>query len=146
MKKKYQVVGIGNALVDVLTHMDDEFLHAEGIGKGVMQLIGRERARDLYARIGPAIEVSGGSAANTIAGVAKLGGTETPPAPDGGEHETGRCVVIVTPDGERSMNTYLGVTEHLSPSDIDRPDGNRRCHRCGRSLRRGVPLGHHQRP
>ncbi len=146
MKKKYQVVGIGNALVDVLTHMDDDFLHAEGIGKGVMQLIDRERARDLYGKIGPAIEVSGGSAANTIAGVARLGGScayvgkvcddqlgeifahdlraqgavyETAPAPDGGEHETGRCVVIVTPDGERSMNTYLGVTEHLSPSDID---------------------------
>ncbi len=146
MTKKYQLVGIGNALVDVLTHMDDDFLRAEGIGKGVMQLIGRDRAIELYGKVGPAIEVSGGSAANTVAGFAHLGGRcayvgkvcddqlgaifahdlraqgadyETSPAPNGGAHETGRCIVIVTPDGERSMNTYLGVSEELHPDDID---------------------------
>ena len=146
MTKKYQVVGIGNAMVDVLTHMDESFLQAEGIEKGIMQLIDRQRAVDLYGKVGPAIEMSGGSAANTIAGVAHLGGAcayvgkvrddqlgaifahdlraqgadyETRFAPADTEQETGRCIVIVTPDGERSMNTYLGVTEHLHPSDID---------------------------
>ena len=146
MSKTYQIVGIGNALVDVLSHCEDGFLAENGITKGVMQLIDMERAADLYARIGPAIEVSGGSAANTIAGAALLGGRtayvgkvtddqlgrifahdlralgatyETPMAPNGNGAETGRCIVLVTPDGERSMNTYLGSSEHLEASDID---------------------------
>ena len=146
MTKTYQLVGIGNALVDVLTHMEDGFLADEGIEKGIMQLIDRPRAADLYAKVGPATEMSGGSAANTIAGFAHLGGScayvgkvkddqlgmifahdlraqgavyETRFAPADTEQETGRCIVIVTPDGERSMNTYLGVTEHLHPDDID---------------------------
>lgn len=144
--KTFQVVGIGNAMVDVLTEATDAFLAENGIGKGVMQLIDRARAIELYDRIGPAQEISGGSAANTIAGIAHLGGRtayvgkvrddqlgaifahdlraqgavyETPPAPADHPAETGRCIVLVTPDGERSMNTYLGVTEHLAPSDID---------------------------
>ena len=72
--KSYQVVGIGNAMVDVLAHTTDVFLAEAGIGKGIMQLIDMERAVELYARIGPAKEISGGSAANTIAGIAQLGG------------------------------------------------------------------------
>ncbi|MGB3278364.1 MAG: adenosine kinase [Pseudorhodobacter sp.] len=144
--KKFQVVGIGNAMVDVLSNADDAFLDENGIGKGIMQLIDMSRAVELYACIGPAKEISGGSAANTIAGIAHLGGRtayvgkvkddqlgaifahdmraqgaiyETKMAPKDGGHETGRCIVIVTPDGERSMNTYLGWSEYLTPADID---------------------------
>ncbi|PIE07682.1 MAG: adenosine kinase [Rhodobacterales bacterium] len=146
MSKRYQLVGIGNAMVDVLSQTDDAFLAANGVEKGVMQLTDRDRGVALYGRIGPAIEMSGGSAANTIAGFARLGGRaayvgkvrddqlgaifahdlraqgvvyEVPPAPRDHPEETGRCIVLVTPDGERSMNTYLGVTEHLAPGDID---------------------------
>ncbi|ARU01992.1 adenosine kinase [Yoonia vestfoldensis] len=144
--KKYQVIGIGNAMVDVLARADDGFLDQAGVQKGIMQLIDMDRAVDLYDRIGPAKEISGGSAANTIAGIAHLGGRTayvgkvkddqlgaifahdlraqgadytTRMAPKTEVAETGRCIVIVTPDGERSMNTYLGVTEFLSPDDID---------------------------
>lgn len=144
--KRFHVVGIGNALLDVLSHAEDDFLAVNGIGKGIMQLIDAERAVALYARIGPAREVSGGSAANTIAGIAALGGRtayvgkvkddqlgaifahdlraqgavfETPKAPKAAGFETGRCIVLVTPDGERSMNTYLGASETLGPDDID---------------------------
>ncbi|TCM82570.1 adenosine kinase [Rhodovulum steppense] len=146
MTKPYHVVGIGNALVDILAHAEDAFLETHGIEKGIMQLIDMERAVELYGRVGPAQEISGGSAANTIAGIARLGGRTayvgkvkddqlgaifahdlraqgahytTRPAPKDTEGETGRCIVLVTPDGERSMNTYLGVTEHLTPADID---------------------------
>lgn len=146
MTKRFEVVGIGNAMVDVLARCDEAFLRRLNVRKGIMQLVDMERAVDLYARIGPAHEVSGGSAANTIATIAALGGRtayvgkvkddqlgaifahdlraqgavyETPPAPVDAEGETGRCIVLVTPDGERTMNTYLGVTEHLAPSDID---------------------------
>ena len=144
--KKFQVVGIGNAMVDVLTQETETFLSEAGIEKGIMQLIDMDRAVDLYSRIGAAKEISGGSAANTIAGIAHLGGRtayvgkvkddqlgaifahdlraqgavyETKLAPKDAAQETGRCIVVVTPDGERSMNTYLGVTEFLEPSDID---------------------------
>ncbi|MDT8857149.1 adenosine kinase [Paracoccaceae bacterium Fryx2] len=144
--KKFQVVGIGNAMVDVLAPVSEAFLEANGIGKGIMQLIDMPRAVDLYARIGPAKEISGGSAANTIAGVAHLGGRtayvgkvkddqlgrifahdlraqgavyETPFAAAQSEQETGRCIVLVSGDGERSMNTYLGWSEFLTPGDID---------------------------
>ena len=146
MSKRFQVVGIGNAMVDVLAHCDDAFLAANGVEKGIMQLTDMARGVELYARIGPAKEISGGSAANSIAGVAHLGGRtayvgkvkddqlgaifahdlraqgaiyETALAPKAHPAETGRCIVLVTPDGERSMNTYLGVTEFLAPSDID---------------------------
>lgn len=144
--KKYQVVGIGNAMVDVLSETTDRFLAENGVEKGIMQLTDKARGVALYDLIGPAKEISGGSAANTIAGIAHLGGKtayvgkvkddqlgeifahdlraqgavyETPLAPKSHEAETGRCIVLVTPDGERSMNTYLGVTEFLSPDDID---------------------------
>jgi len=146
MTKQYQVVGIGNAMVDILAQEKDSFLAEAGVEKGIMQLIDMDRAVDLYSRVGPAQEISGGSAANTIAGIAKLGGRtayvgkvkddqlgaifahdlraqgadyETTLAPKDADDETGRCIVIVTPDGERSMNTYLGVTEFLTPDDID---------------------------
>ena len=144
--KHFQVVGIGNAMVDILARAEDAFLADNGVEKGIMQLIDMDRAVKLYDRIGPAREISGGSAANTIAGVAALGGRtayvgkvrddqlgaifahdlraqgavyETAMAPPDWPHETGRCIVLVTPDGERSMNTYLGATEFLHPDDID---------------------------
>lgn len=144
--KRYQVVGIGNAMVDILAHAEDDFLAANGVEKGIMQLIDMGRAVDLYARLGPAREVSGGSAANTIAGIASLGGRTayvgkvkddqlgaifahdlraqgadyaTPLSAREAPYETGRCMIVVTPDGERSMNTYLGASEFLGPQDID---------------------------
>jgi sugar/nucleoside kinase (ribokinase family) len=144
--KRFQVVGIGNALVDILAHVEEPFLAANGVRKGIMQLIGMERARELYDNMGPATEISGGSGANTIAGLAALGARtayvgkvkddqlgvifahdlraqgatfETARAPRTHEAETGRCMVLVSPDGERSMNTYLGVSEFLAPADID---------------------------
>ena len=146
MSKRFQLVGIGNAMVDVLAHADDAFLAENGVEKGIMQLIDRNRGVELYGKVGPATEMSGGSAANTIAGFAHLGGRaayvgkvkddqlgaifahdlraqgvvyEVPLARRDHAEETGRCIVLVTPDGERSMNTYLGVTEHLAPADID---------------------------
>ena len=144
--KPYQVVGIGNALVDVISHVEDAFLTANGVEKGIMQLIDTARAVELYGRMGPAREISGGSAANTIAGIAALDNRTayvgkvrddqlgaifahdlraqgadftTPLAPSAHPAETGRCMVLVSPDGERSMNTYLGVSEFLAPADID---------------------------
>ncbi len=146
MTKKYQIVGVGNALVDVLAKCDDAFLTEAGIDKGVMQLIDTERAAELYGKMGAAQEVSGGSAANTIAGIAALGGRtgfmakvrddqlgaifahdiqaqgtdfSTRQAPHDHATETGRCLVLVTPDGERSMNTYLGVSSEMSANDLD---------------------------
>ena len=144
--KKYQVVGIGNAIVDILAHIEDDFLAANGVEKGIMQLIDTERANELYAAMGPAKEISGGSAANTIAGLAMLkvptayvskikddqlgdifahdiraqgAAFDTPRAPKGHSDDTGRSMILVSPDGERSMNTYLGVSEFLTPDDID---------------------------
>ena len=146
MNERFDVVGIGNALVDVLARVDEDFLAENRVEKGIMTLIDTGRAAELYGRMGPATEISGGSGANTIAGLAMLGSRaayvgkvkgdqlgaifahdiraqgavfETPLAPKDAAHETGRCMVLVTPDGERSMSTYLGVSEHLAPSDID---------------------------
>ena len=146
MNERFDVVGIGNALVDILARVEDDFLTENGVEKGVMTLIDTARAAELYARMGPATAISGGSGANTIAGLAMLGSRvayvgkvrddqlgaifahdlraqgavfETPMASADYDHETGRCMVLVSPDGERSMNTYLGVSEYLSPSDID---------------------------
>ena len=140
------VVGVGNAIVDVLTHADETFLSANGLDKGTMTLIDADRAKELYDRMGPAVEVSGGSAANTIAGLASLGGKgafigkvsddqlgaifahdirslgiafETAPASDG--PATARCMILVTPDAQRTLQTYLGASSDLSPDDID-PD------------------------
>ncbi len=146
MSKRIQVVGIGNAIVDVIASVEESFLAENGVEKGIMQLIDTARAVELYGRMGPAREVSGGSAANTVAGLAALGartayvgkvkddqlgaifahdlraqgaGYATPLAPRDHPAETGRCMVLVSPDGERSMNTYLGVSEFLGPDDID---------------------------
>ncbi len=140
------VVAIGNALVDVLSSESDEFVRAQGMDKGAMALIDTERAEALYAAMGPGIEISGGSAANTSAGVASLGSTaayigrvsddqlgtvythdlrsvgvrfETTPATDG--LPTGRSLIVVTPDAERTMNTYLGASSELTAEDVD-PD------------------------
>jgi sugar/nucleoside kinase (ribokinase family) len=145
--KRHQVTGLGNALVDVLSKVDDRFLAENGVEKGIMTLIDAKRAVELYGSMGPAQEISGGSAANTIAGLGMLGVRssyvgkvkddqlgaifahdirslgvvfDTPmAAEDHAPDETGRCMVLVTPDGERSMSTYLGVSADLSPADID---------------------------
>jgi sugar/nucleoside kinase (ribokinase family) len=138
------VVGIGNAIVDVIAHADDAFLENEALAKGAMTLIDAERAEALYRRMGPAVETSGGSAGNTMAGIASLGGNgayigkvrddflgqvfrhdltaigvrfETPAAANGAG--TARCLVLVTPDGQRTLATYLGACVELGPDDID---------------------------
>lgn len=139
------VVGIGNAIVDVIARADEAFLDREGLVKGAMALIDEARAEALYRLMGPAIEASGGSTANTMAGIASLGGKgayigkvrddllgevfrhdltaqgvrfETPPATSG--PATARCLILVTQDGQRTMSTYLGACVDLAPSDIDR--------------------------
>jgi sugar/nucleoside kinase (ribokinase family) len=140
----YDVLGIGNAIVDVLSRVDDDFLIIEGLVKGTMRLIDEADAERLYAAMGPAVEVSGGSVANTVAGIASFGGDaafigrvkndqlgevfthdiraagvtfDTPAAGTG--PATARCLVMVTPEGERTMNTYLGASVALSPDDIE---------------------------
>jgi len=141
---RYDVLGIGNAIVDVIARADDDFLVAQKMQKGGMALIDEARAQAIYDAMGPATEISGGSAANTIAGIASYGARaafvgkvkddelgrafahdiraakvafETPPASDG--PSTARCYIMVTPDGERTMNTYLGAAQDLHPNDID---------------------------
>jgi adenosine kinase len=141
---KFDVLGIGNAIVDVLARAEDDFLVRQKMHKGGMALIDEARAEAIYDAMGPAVEVSGGSAANTIVGVAgfgaraafvgkvkddELGRTfahdirsagvafDTPPAADG--PSTARCYVMVTPDGERTMNTFLGAAQDLHPADVD---------------------------
>jgi len=140
----YDVVGIGNAIVDVVADADDAFLEAEAITKGAMTLIDGPRAEALYAAMGPAIEVSGGSTANSLAGLAALGARcafigkvrddplgrifrhdivaagvdfDTTPATDGAP--TARCLIFVTPDAQRSMGTMLGACTQLGPEDVD---------------------------
>jgi sugar/nucleoside kinase (ribokinase family) len=139
------VTGIGNAIVDVLAHATDESLVAQGLNKGTMALIDQQRAAALYAAMPQGIEISGGSAANTIAGVASLGGRaayigkvaddqlgevfshdiralgvrfDTPAVRPGGS-STARCLIMVTPDAQRTMNTFLGACLQLGPDDID---------------------------
>jgi sugar/nucleoside kinase (ribokinase family) len=141
---RYDVLGIGNAIVDVIAHAEDDFLVVHGMHKGAMMLIDEARAQAVYDAMGPAVESSGGSAANTVVGVASLGGRaafigkvnddalgqafahdiraagvafDTPPASAG--PSTARCYIMVTPDGERTMNTYLGAAQDLHPNDID---------------------------
>ena len=141
---RYDVLGIGNAIVDVIARAEDDFLVAQGMHKGTMALIDEARAEQIYAAMGPAVESSGGSAANTIVGVASFGARaafvgkvnddelgrtfahdirsagvayDTPPASEG--PSTARCYITVTPDGERTMNTYLGAAQDLHPNDID---------------------------
>ncbi|MGF7158612.1 adenosine kinase [Rhodoligotrophos appendicifer] len=141
---KIDVLGIGNAIVDVLSRTDDAFLTKHSMVKGSMRLIDEETAHSLYEDMGPAVEISGGSAANTIAGVAALGSSaafigkvrndqlgevfghdiravgvefNSPPSAEG--PATARCLILVTADGERTMNTFLGASTALTPEDID---------------------------
>ena len=144
MATKFDVLGIGNAIVDVLIHVDDDFLVSENLTKGSMTLVSEQEAASLYDKLGQCIECSGGSAANTIAGLASLGSNtsyigkikddqlgkvfkhdikslgsdfSTSPATEG--PATAHCLVLVTPDAERTMCTYLGVCVNLTTSDID---------------------------
>ena len=138
------IVAIGDAIVDVIATAEDSFLEAHGLTKGSMQLLSTEQADALYSAMGPAREVSGGSAANSMAGVAALGldagfigqiaddqlgdifahdmtslgvRFETPPLKDG--PPTGRCLIIVTPDAQRTMNTCPGASHELTPQRLD---------------------------
>ena len=141
----YDVVAIGNAIVDVIAQSDDAFLQSEGMNKGSMQLIFDAPAADaLYGKMGPGREISGGSAANTVAGIAALGGKcgfigqvaddelgqifahdirsvgidfDTPVR--SGEPTTARCLIFVTPDGQRTMNTFLGASQFLPEAALD---------------------------
>lgn len=141
---KFDVLTIGNAIVDILSRCDDRFLEENGIIKGAMNLIDAERAEKLYALMGPAHEASGGSAGNTAAGVASFGakaayfgkvaedelgkifshdiraqGVHYQTAPDGKFPPTARSMIFVTPDGERSMNTFLGACVDLGPEHVE---------------------------
>ena len=141
---QYDVLCIGNAIVDIIAQCDEAFLTENGIIKGAMNLIDMERAGLLYGRMGPAIEASGGSAGNTAAGVASFGGRAAffgkvsqdalgdiyyhdiraqgvsfDTQPLCGEPPTARSMIFVTPDGERSMNTYLGACVELGPEDVE---------------------------
>ncbi len=139
-----EVLGLGNSLVDILAYADDDYLVAQDMAKGAMTLIDEDRAEALYAaRVDPRV-ISGGSAANTIVGVASFGvsaayigkvkrdplgdafvadirstGVAFKTAQAGHGPATGRCFVYVTPDGERTMQTYLGASSYLSPPDVD---------------------------
>ena len=141
---RYDVVGIGNAIVDIIGRCDDVFLHKHDLRKGFMRLVDAHEAERLYALLGPGTERSGGSAANTIAGLASFGARSafigrvaedqfgevfahdiraigvafnTPPATSGAP--TAVCIIFVTPDGERTMNTFLGASTELGPREID---------------------------
>ncbi|MGA8610526.1 MAG: adenosine kinase [Xanthobacteraceae bacterium] len=141
---RYDVLGIGNAIVDVIARAEEDFLLTQGMRKGAMALIDEARAEAIYDAMGPAVEMSGGSAANTIVGLSSLGaraafvgkvkddglgrafshdiraaGVAFSTAPASAGPSTGRCYVLVTPDGERTMNTYLGAAQDLHPADID---------------------------
>jgi sugar/nucleoside kinase (ribokinase family) len=140
----YSVIGMGNAIVDVISHVPDQFIDDHDLDRGAMRLIDAAEATRLYAAMPPGIESSGGSAANTIAGIASLGGRvsyigkvrddqlgevfahdiraagvhyEVPRGDDG--DPTARCLIAVTPDAQRTMNTFLGISRNLSPVDVD---------------------------
>jgi sugar/nucleoside kinase (ribokinase family) len=144
LDKSYDVVGIGNAIVDVLVQADDDLIDNFELTKGTMTLVDEAQAERLYASVGPGLETSGGSAANTLAGVAQLGGRagfigrvrndqlggifshdirsvgarfDTPAATEG--PSTARCLILVTPDAQRTMCTYLGASVGLDPADLD---------------------------
>lgn len=142
--ERFDVVGIGNALVDVLSNESDTFVAAQGLAPGSMTLVDTERAEQLYAAMGPAVEISGGSAANTLVGVASLGGSAAfvgrvaddqlggvfghdiraagvtfRAEPVAGGEPSGRCLIVVTPDAQRTMSTYLGASAQLGPADVD---------------------------
>ena len=144
MEPVLDVVGVGNAIVDVIASVDDSFIVAHGLVKGAMTLVSAERSAELYDAMPTGIAASGGSAANTVAGAASFGGRaafigkvrddqlgevfvhdiratgvafDVPPAPDG--PPTARCLIQVTPDAERTMNTFLGTSALLGPDDVD---------------------------
>ena len=144
MPDSLDLLVLGNAIVDLIARADEDFLAAQGVPKGAMQLIDEARAETLYDAMGPATVVSGGSGANTAVGAALLGAKTAfigkvrddelgglyahdlkatgvrfpvPAATDG--PATARCFILVTPDGERTMNTYLGACQSLSPADVD---------------------------
>lgn len=137
------VVGIGNAIVDVIAQADDAFLARHGLIKGSMQLVDAARAEALYAAMGPGLEMSGGSAGNTLAGLASLGGAGAyigkvrddqlgqvyrhdmraigvrfDTAPLGAGAPTARSLILVTPDAQRTMSTFLGACVELGPEDV----------------------------
>lgn len=138
------VVGVGNAIVDVIAQATDDFVEGQGLVKNSMNLIDEDRAHELYGLMGPGLEASGGSAANTMAGVASFGGSASyigkvaddqlgevfahdmraigvgfdVPATAGGP-ATGRSLILVTPDAQRTMNTFLGISSLLEPADVD---------------------------
>lgn len=141
---RFDVVGLGNAIVDVIARADDDLLIREKLNKGSMTLVDESRADQLYGVMGPATIISGGSAANTIVGAASFGARtafigkvrdddagkafrhdirsigvhfDTASAING--PATARCLVMVTPDGERTMSTYLGACQNLTPDDVD---------------------------
>ena len=142
--RRLDVLAIGNAIVDVIADADEAFLSGQGMHKGAMQLIDEQRATDLYAAIGPARETSGGSAANTVAGLAALGlktgfigqlgddqlgqifqhdirglGVEFGTEPRSDVGATARCLILVTPDAQRTMNTFLGAAQMLGPESVE---------------------------
>ena len=139
------IVAIGNAIVDVIAQADDAFVTGEGVTKGSMRLMDEATSDSLYSRMGPGREISGGSAANTVAGMAMMGAKcgfigqvaddqlgkvfthdirangvvyETPIRP--GQPSTARCLILVTPDGQRTMNTFLGASQYLPEAALDR--------------------------
>jgi len=141
------VLGIGNALVDVLSHEDDSFLETHGLVKGGMSLADADRAHAVFEAMGPTTSISGGSAANTMVGIASFGGTaafvgrvrddqlgevyahdiraagvrfDTPAARDGAP--TGRCLIVVTPDAERTLTTFLGAAAEIGPDEVESAD------------------------
>ncbi len=141
---RYDVIAIGNAIVDVMAPCPDELIEELGLNRGGMTLVDTARAEELYAAMGPAKEISGGSAANTLAGMAALGAQcafigqvaddqlgavfqhdiravgidfDTPARHD--DPPTARCLIFVTPDGERTMNTFLGASQFLPPAALD---------------------------
>ncbi len=141
---KYDVIAIGNAIVDVMAPCEDALIEQLGLSRGGMTLIDTDGARDLYAAMGPAKEISGGSAANTLAGLAALGakcafigqvsddqlgevfshdiraaGIDFATPVRAGDPPTARCLIFVTPDGERTMNTFLGASQFLPPAALD---------------------------
>lgn len=138
------VIAVGNAIIDVIADCDESLIEKLGLARGGMTLIDADQARDLYAAMGPGREISGGSAANTLAGLASLGakcafigqvaddqlgevfahdiratGIDFDIAPRAGDPPTARCLIFVTPDGQRTMNTFLGASQHLPAAALD---------------------------
>ena len=141
---RYDVLAIGNAIVDVMAPCADDLIEELGLAKGGMTLVDTDRAKELYDAMGRATEISGGSAANTLAGMSSLGaqcafigqvaadqlgeifshdiravGIDFDTAPRAGDPPTARCLIFVTPDGQRTMNTFLGASQFLPPAVLD---------------------------